>query len=73
MAHSAPDVSTWTCANSPVRRKLRIHYPGTLYLVASRGDRREAIFLDDADRQDFVKTPAQASQNTGRQVHGVGL
>jgi putative transposase len=32
-------------------RPLRIEFPGGLYHVTSRGDRREAIFLDDADRQ----------------------
>jgi hypothetical protein len=35
----------------------------------SRGNRREDIFLDDVDRQDFVKTPAEACQKTGSQVH----
>jgi hypothetical protein len=28
-------------------RKLRIEYPGAMYHVMSRGDRREKIFLDD--------------------------
>jgi len=32
-------------------RPLRIEYPGALYHVTSRGDRREDIFVDDADRQ----------------------
>jgi putative transposase len=32
-------------------RPLRIEFPGGLYHVTSRGDRREAIFLSDADRQ----------------------
>ena len=27
-------------------RKLRIEYPGAMYHVMSRGDRRERIFLD---------------------------
>ena len=31
-------------------RPLRIEFPGGLYHVTSRGDRREAIFLCDADR-----------------------
>ena len=39
----------------------------------SRGDRREAIFLDDADRQDFLKTLAEAGQKTGWQVHAYCL
>ena len=37
-------------------RKLRVDYPGAIYHVLNRGDRREAIFRDDADRQRFVET-----------------
>jgi len=39
-------------------RKLRIQYPGAIYHVMSRGDRREDIFLDDVDRHDSLKTLA---------------
>jgi hypothetical protein len=31
-------------------RPLRIKFPGAVYHVTSRGDRREPIFVDDADR-----------------------
>ncbi|HAV64485.1 MAG TPA: addiction module toxin RelE, partial [Verrucomicrobiales bacterium] len=31
-------------------RKLRVEYPGAIYHVLSRGDRREPIFKDDQDR-----------------------
>ena len=41
-------------------RKLRIEYAGAMYHVMSRGDRREKIYLDDVDRQDFIKTLAEA-------------
>jgi putative transposase len=41
-------------------RKLRVEYPGAIDHVMSRGDRREVIFLDDVDRQDFLKTLAEA-------------
>jgi len=37
-------------------RKLRIQYPGALYHVMSRGDRREPIFADDLDRRRFIET-----------------
>jgi len=30
-------------------RQLRIEYPGAIYHVKSRGDRREEIFVDEAD------------------------
>jgi REP element-mobilizing transposase RayT len=39
-------------------RKLRVEYPGAMYHVMSRGDRREDIFLNDVDRHDFLKTLA---------------
>ena len=41
--------------------------------MMSRGDRREDIFLDDVDRQDFLKTLAEAGQKTGWQVHAYCL
>ena len=37
-------------------RKLRVQYPGAIYHVLNRGDRREPIFKDDADRQRFLGT-----------------
>jgi hypothetical protein len=37
-------------------RKLRVEYPDAVYHFMNRGDRREAIFMDDADRQRFVET-----------------
>jgi putative transposase len=54
-------------------RKLRLQYPGAMYHVMSRGDRRENIFLNDVDRQDFIKTLAEACQKTGWQVHAYCL
>jgi REP element-mobilizing transposase RayT len=41
-------------------RKLRIQHPGAMCHVMSRGNRREDIFLDDVDRQDFLKALDQA-------------
>ena len=32
-------------------RPLRIEFPGAVYHVTSRGDRREPIFVDDVDRR----------------------
>ena len=54
-------------------RKLRVEYPDAMYHVMSRGDRRENIFLDDVDRQDFIKTLAESCQKTGWQVHAYCL
>jgi putative transposase len=41
-------------------RPLRIEFPGAIYHVTSRGDRREAIFEDDVDRNVFLTTLSQA-------------
>src|ERR1700745_2470334 len=38
----------------PMARPLRIEYPGAIYHVLSRGDRRAAIFRRDADRKLFL-------------------
>ena len=54
-------------------RQLRIQYPGAMYHVMSRGNRRDDIFLDDVDRHDFLKTLAEACQKTGWQVHAYCL
>ena len=54
-------------------RKMRVEYPGALYHVMSRGNRGERIYLDDVDRQDFIKTLAEACQKTGWQVHAYCL
>src|SRR5580704_14900591 len=54
-------------------RKLRIQYAGAIYHVMNRGDRREAIFADDADRQRFLETLTETCQKTGWQVHACCL
>lgn len=54
-------------------RPLRIQYAGARYHVMSRGDRREAIFEEDGDRIEFLRTLGQACQKTGWQVHAYCL
>ena len=54
-------------------RKLRVEYPGAIYHVMNRGDRREPIFQDDADRRAFLETLAEASAKTAWQVHAYCL
>lgn len=41
-------------------RPLRIEFPGALYHVTSRGDRREPIYRDDADRECQLDVLAEA-------------
>ena len=42
-------------------RPLRIEFPGAIYHVTSRGDRREPIYLDDDDRAAFLAVLAAAA------------
>jgi REP element-mobilizing transposase RayT len=50
-------------------RKLRLEYPGAIYHLMSRGDRREPIYLDEADRRCFLETLSEACEKTAWQVH----
>lgn len=50
-------------------RHLRIEFAGAFYHVMARGNRREAIFLDDEDRHFFLKVLSQACGQTGWRVH----
>ncbi len=47
-------------------RKMRVEYPGAMYHVMSRGDQRDDIFFDDADRYDFIKTLGEAGLKTAQ-------
>src|SRR6266481_5672408 len=46
-------------------RQLRIQYEGAIYYLMSPSDRREKIFRDDLDREDFLKTLGAACQKLG--------
>ena len=54
-------------------RQLRVEYTGVIYHVMNRGDRRERIFMDDADRQRLVETLGEVCAKTGWQVHAYVL
>ena len=43
-------------------RPLRIQYPGAYYQVMNRGNRREDIFVTDADRLRFVDALADCRE-----------
>ena len=49
-------------------RPLRIEFPGAVYHVTSRGDRREPIYRDDADRLAQLDVLAQAMDRFDAQV-----
>src|SRR4030095_1890080 len=50
-------------------RSIRIEYPGAFYHVMARGNRREAIFLDEDDRRYFLKAVSEACGITGWKGH----
>jgi hypothetical protein len=49
-------------------RQLRVEFAGAWYHVMTRGDRREAIFVDDEDRGRFLQTVGEICERTGWQV-----
>lgn len=50
-------------------RKPRIEYPGAVYHIMNRGDRKEPIFLDDTDRKLFLRTLGETCEKTGWRIH----
>ena len=54
-------------------RQLRVQYPGAIYHIMSRGDRRKDIYETDVDRHDFLKTLAETCEKTGFEIHAYCL
>lgn len=54
-------------------RPLRIEYAGALYHITSRGDRREDIYLDDADRSAFLAVFAEVCKRFNWVCHAYCL
>ena len=54
-------------------RPIRIEFNGALYHVTSRGDRREAIYEDDADRERFLEVLGQVVPDFNWVVHAYCL
>lgn len=54
-------------------RPLRIEYPGALYHLTSRGDRQEDVFLDDADREEFLSVLGSVVERFGWRVYAYCL
>jgi REP element-mobilizing transposase RayT len=50
-------------------RGTRTQLEGSLYHVLARGNRKEAIFLDEEDRRMFLQTLGEACAMTGWRVH----
>jgi putative transposase len=54
-------------------RPLRIEIPAALYHVTSRGDRREAIYVADADRRYWLKLLGEVCERFNWQCHAYCL
>jgi putative transposase len=54
-------------------RPLRIEFPGGLYHITSRGDRREDIFLDEGDRLYWLELLGQTCLRFNWRVHAYCL
>ncbi len=50
-------------------RPLRLEFPGAVYHLTARGDWREDIFLDDADRQTFLDLLAKEIRQQRRRLY----
>ncbi|VGO20675.1 transposase [Pontiella sulfatireligans] len=54
-------------------RSVRIEYPGAVYHVMCRGDRKELIFRGDNDRRLFLDALGEVCERTGFRIHGYVL
>ena len=54
-------------------RPLRLEFPGALYHVTSRGDRREDIYEDDDDREKFLEILASVVSDYNWSCHSYCL
>ena len=54
-------------------RRPRIEFPGAVYHVVNRGDRRQPIFSDDEDRQTFIATLGETCSKAGWSIHAFCL
>jgi putative transposase len=54
-------------------RPLRLEFAGALYHVTARGDRREDIYLDDADRELFLSLLGEVCDRFNWAIHAYCL
>ena len=54
-------------------RPLRLEFPGALYHVTSRGNRRESIYQDDNDRQEFLALLGTVRERNNWCIHAYCL
>ena len=69
----AVDASAFSGRHGFMPRQMRCEYAGAIYHVMNRGDRREAIFRNEADRRMFLSTLTEACGKTEWQIHAYCL
>ena len=52
---------------------MRIEFPGAVYHITSRGNERKKIFLNDCDREIFLKTLQQVKDRFHWLCHSYGV
>lgn len=57
----------------PMARPLRIEFPGAVYRVTSRGNRREVIYEDEEDWESFIGVLAEVVDRFNWICHGYCL
>jgi putative transposase len=61
------------CYGVGMARPLRIEYPGAVYHLTARGNARQPIFRDPADRHQFLRTLAHVVDRYGWRAHAYCL
>ncbi len=54
-------------------RPLRVEFPGALYHVTARGNARQDVFLDDADRHTFLEVLGKETRQQGWRLYAYCL
>ena len=54
-------------------RSLRLEFAGAIYHVTSRGDRQEAIYETNEDRENFLKLLGESCDQYNWRCHGYCL
>jgi len=54
-------------------RALRLEYPGAIYHITARGNAKEPVYLDDADRRRYLKLLGEVVRREGWVLYGYCL
>jgi REP element-mobilizing transposase RayT len=69
---SDPEVAP-ASVHEPMPRPKRIQFPGALYHITARGNNREPMYLDDLDREHFLRVLATTTRRYHALIHAYCL